>query len=104
MRGALYHSIAIDSNERRLPWRQLDKRGTGWHRPPPRNAPAQGTPLMTTAASPSPAVRAEVPNNLAAFWLPFTPNRAFKKRPRLISRSKDMHYFTPEGREILDAS
>src|SRR5271157_3413641 len=59
---------------------------------------------MTTAASPSPAVRAEVPNDLAAFWLPFTPNRAFKKRPRLIARSKDMHYFTPEGREILDAT
>jgi beta-alanine--pyruvate transaminase len=59
---------------------------------------------MTTAASPSSAVRAEVPNDLAAFWLPFTPNRSFKKRPRLISRSKDMHYFTPEGREILDAT
>ncbi len=59
---------------------------------------------MTTAASPSPASRAEFPNDLAAFWLPFTPNRAFKKRPRLIARSKDMHYFTPEGREILDAT
>ena len=44
------------------------------------------------------------PNDLAAFWLPFTPNRAFKKRPRLISRAKDMHYFTPEGRSILDAT
>ncbi|MGD0642065.1 MAG: aspartate aminotransferase family protein [Roseiarcus sp.] len=50
------------------------------------------------------APRAEVPNDLAAFWMPFTPNRAFKKRPRLISRSKDMHYYTPEGREILDAT
>jgi beta-alanine--pyruvate transaminase len=54
---------------------------------------------MSTAAS-----RAEVPNDLAAFWLPFTPNRAFKKRPRLISKSKDMHYYTPEGREILDGT
>ena len=53
---------------------------------------------MSTAAA-----RA-VPNDLAAFWLPFTPNRAFKKRPRLISKSKDMHYYTPEGREILDAT
>jgi len=50
------------------------------------------------------ATRAETPNDLSAFWLPFTPNRAFKKRPRLISRSKDMHYYTPEGREILDAT
>ena len=50
------------------------------------------------------AARADVPNDLEAFWLPFTPNRAFKKRPRLIARSKDMHYYTPEGREILDAT
>ncbi len=52
----------------------------------------------------SAAARSEVPNDLAAFWLPFTPNRAFKKRPRLIARAKDMHYFTPEGRPILDAT
>ncbi len=59
---------------------------------------------MTTAASPSSAARTDVPNDLAALWLPFTPNRAFKKRPRLIARSKDMHYYTPEGRSILDAT
>jgi beta-alanine--pyruvate transaminase len=50
------------------------------------------------------AQRAEIPNDLAAFWMPFTSNRAFKKRPRLIARSKDMHYYTPEGRQILDAT
>ena len=49
-------------------------------------------------------MRAEIPNDLNAFWLPFTPNRAFKKHPRLISRAKDMHYYTPEGRAILDAT
>ena len=60
---------------------------------------------MTTAtAVKPPAQRADVPNDLSAFWLPFTPNRAFKKKPRLISRAKDMHYFTPEGREILDGT
>ncbi|MGO9741042.1 MAG: aspartate aminotransferase family protein [Roseiarcus sp.] len=47
---------------------------------------------------------ADAPNDLEAFWLPFTPNRAFKKRPRLISRAKDMHYYTPEGRPILDTA
>ena len=52
---------------------------------------------MTTLVHPQEPTRAEVPNDLAAFWLPFTPNRAFKKRPRLIARSKDMHYYTPEG-------
>jgi len=50
------------------------------------------------------ASRVDTPNDLEAFWLPFTPNRAFKKRPRLIVRSKDMHYYTPEGRPILDAT
>ena len=58
-----------------------------------------------TAAKPDATPRAaDVPNDLEAFWLPFTPNRAFKKKPRLISRSKDMHYYTPEGRAILDAT
>ena len=44
------------------------------------------------------------PNDLQAFWMPFTANRAFKKRPRLVVRAKDMHYFTPEGRPVLDAA
>ncbi|HQS09215.1 MAG TPA: aspartate aminotransferase family protein [Xanthobacteraceae bacterium] len=51
------------------------------------------------------AVRATgdaAPNDLDAFWMPFTANRSFKKRPRLIARAKDMHYYTPEGRAILD--
>src|SRR5215203_7314212 len=44
------------------------------------------------------------PNDLSAWWLPFTPNRAFKARPRLISGAKKMHYYTPEGRAILDGA
>jgi beta-alanine--pyruvate transaminase len=44
------------------------------------------------------------PNDLAAFWMPFTPNRAFKKAPRLIARAKDMHYYTTDGRAVLDAT
>ena len=44
------------------------------------------------------------PNDLEAFWMPFTPNRAFKKNPRLISRAKDVHYYTPDGRAVLDAT
>jgi beta-alanine--pyruvate transaminase len=46
----------------------------------------------------------EKPNDLEAFWMPFTANRAFKKRPRMIARAKDLHYFTPEGRAVLDAT
>src|ERR1700674_477516 len=45
-----------------------------------------------------------LPNDREAFWLPFTANRAFKKAPRLIARAKDMHYFTPEGRALLDGT
>jgi len=43
-----------------------------------------------------------VPNDLEAYWIPFTPNRAFKAAPRLIARSKGMHYYTPDGRAVLD--
>ena len=45
-----------------------------------------------------------MPNDLEAFWMPFTANRAFKKAPRLIARAKDMHYYTPEGRAVLDGA
>jgi beta-alanine--pyruvate transaminase len=44
------------------------------------------------------------PNELESYWLPFTPNRAFKKRPRLFSGAKDMHFFTPDGRKVLDGT
>jgi beta-alanine--pyruvate transaminase len=47
---------------------------------------------------------ATVPNDLDAYWMPFTANRAFKARPRFVSGAKDMHYFTPDGRKLLDGS
>ena len=45
-----------------------------------------------------------VPNDLSAFWMPFTANRSFKKNPRLLASADRMHYKTPEGREILDGT
>jgi beta-alanine--pyruvate transaminase len=42
-------------------------------------------------------------NSLEAFWMGFTNNRAFKADPRLLARAKDMHYYTPDGRAVLDA-
>jgi beta-alanine--pyruvate transaminase len=45
-----------------------------------------------------------IPNDLEAYWLPFTANRAFKASPRLIARAKDMHYYTPDGRAVLDGT
>jgi beta-alanine--pyruvate transaminase len=41
--------------------------------------------------------------DLEAFWLPFTANRQFKARPRLLARASGMRYWTEDGREILDA-
>ncbi len=31
------------------------------------------------------AVTARVPNDLEPYWMPFTANRQFKARPRLLS-------------------
>ncbi|CAN7191173.1 aspartate aminotransferase family protein [Phyllobacterium sp. LjRoot231] len=43
-------------------------------------------------------------NNLDAFWMPFTANRQFKEKPRLLVSAKDMHYKSHDGREILDGT
>ncbi|MCG3188347.1 MAG: Beta-alanine--pyruvate aminotransferase [Burkholderiaceae bacterium] len=40
---------------------------------------------------------------LDAYWMPFTANRQFKKAPRLLARADGMHYWTHDGRQILDA-
>ena len=45
-----------------------------------------------------------VPNNLEAFWMPFTANRQFKSNPRLFVSAKDMHYTTIDGRKVLDGT
>nr|WP_156458170.1 aspartate aminotransferase family protein [Devosia epidermidihirudinis] len=45
-----------------------------------------------------------VPNDLSAFWMPFTANRQFKKSPRMFVAAKDMHYTTSDGRQVLDGT
>lgn len=45
-----------------------------------------------------------VPNDLNAFWMPFTANRQFKKSPRMFVAAKDMHYTTSDGRQVLDGT
>ena len=44
------------------------------------------------------------PNDLEAFWMPFTDNRQFKAAPRLLVGAKDMHYRSHDGRDILDGT
>ena len=40
--------------------------------------------------------------NLEHYWMPFTDNRAFKARPKLVVAAKDMHFTTADGRQVLD--
>jgi len=40
----------------------------------------------------------------SAFFMPFSMNRQFKKAPRLIARAEGMHYYTPEGRKLIDGT
>ncbi|KQW29082.1 omega amino acid--pyruvate aminotransferase [Rhizobium sp. Root274] len=44
------------------------------------------------------------PNDLRAFWMPFTANRQYKKEPRLFVGAQDMHYTTHDGRQVLDGT
>lgn len=36
--------------------------------------------------------------------MPFTANRQFKAKPRLMASAKDMHYTTVDGRQVLDGT
>ncbi len=45
---------------------------------------------------------ANTPNDLSAYWLPFTPNKAFKAAPRFIVKGEGQFYFTSDGRKIRD--
>lgn len=42
--------------------------------------------------------------DLDAYWMPFTANRQFKQKPRLLVSAKDMHFRSHDGREILDGT
>jgi len=48
--------------------------------------------------------RKPAPNDLNAFWMPFTANRQFKKAPRMLVSAKDMHYTSADGRQVLDGT
>ena len=42
------------------------------------------------------------PDQLGAYWMPFTANRHFKAAPRLLASADGMYYKTDEGKTILD--
>ena len=50
--------------------------------------------MSPTTANPMP--------DLDSLWMPFTPNRQFKKDPRLLVAAQGMYYTSHDGRRILD--
>ncbi|ARC88056.1 aspartate aminotransferase family protein [Rhodovulum sp. MB263] len=44
------------------------------------------------------------PNDLSAFWMPFTANRQFKAAPRMLVGAEGMYYRTADGRQVLDGT
>ncbi len=44
----------------------------------------------------------KTPNDLSAFWMPFTANRQFKSNPRLFAKADGMYYKTVDGRQVMD--
>jgi len=52
----------------------------------------------------SPIAAAAADLSLSEWWMPFTANRAFKAAPRLLARAEGMHYWTPEGRQLIDGT
>src|SRR2546423_10569618 len=47
-------------------------------------------------------LQAMSPVNLQHYWMPFTDNRRFKAKPRLVASAKDMYFTTVESRQVLD--
>lgn len=46
----------------------------------------------------------QMPNNLDAYWMPFTASRWFKDNPRIIASADGVHYTTMEGHCLIDGT
>jgi beta-alanine--pyruvate transaminase len=46
----------------------------------------------------------QVATDLQPYWMPFSANKEFKSEPRLFARAEGMHFYTPDGRQVIDAS
>ena len=44
-----------------------------------------------------------LPNDLEAYWMPFTANRAFKAAPIMVVGAEGLYYKSADGRPVLDA-
>src|SRR5271170_1977935 len=63
-----------------------------------------GKPIIKETVMTNVTASARQTNDLDAYWIPFTPNRAFKRAPRLIARAKELYYYTPDGRAVFDGT
>ena len=43
-------------------------------------------------------------NSLDSYWMGFTPNRRFKKAPKLLASASGLYYRSHDGREVLDGT
>lgn len=46
----------------------------------------------------------KIPNDLGAYWMPFTANRHYKSEPRMIASADGMYYTTIDGRQVMDGT
>ena len=42
-------------------------------------------------------------SDLEHYWLPFTPNRSFRKEPMLLARAEGLYFWNDAGERLLDA-
>ncbi|WP_375740690.1 aspartate aminotransferase family protein [Pseudomonas boanensis] len=56
---------------------------------------------MTNNTSPQPG---RITNSLDDFWMPFTANRQFKAKPRLLESAEGMYFTATDGRKVLDGT
>lgn len=45
-----------------------------------------------------------LPNDLNSYWMPFTANRQYKAKPRLLVAANGMYYTTHDGRRLVDGT
>lgn len=43
-------------------------------------------------------------DDMAAYWMPFTPNKAFKANPRILASADGLYYTTTDGQLVFDGS
>jgi beta-alanine--pyruvate transaminase len=59
---------------------------------------------QSPSLSPVPATQPLTRQELEAHWMPFTSNRQFKNQPRMLVKASGMHYWSSDGRRILDGA